>query len=38
MHFDRKDLDDSFLLQLYRELLLPRMIEEKMLLLLGRAR
>ena len=34
MQFDRKDLSDEQLLHFYRSLLLPRMIEEKMLLLL----
>jgi 2-oxoisovalerate dehydrogenase E1 component len=34
MNFDRKDLTDEQLLHLYRNILLPRMIEEKMLLLL----
>jgi len=34
MQFDRRDLSDDQLLQLYRNLLLPRMIEEKMLVLL----
>jgi len=34
MQFDRKDLTDITLTELYKELLLPRMIEEKMLLLL----
>jgi 2-oxoisovalerate dehydrogenase E1 component len=34
LYFDRTDLSDSLLLQLYRELLKPRMIEEKMLILL----
>lgn len=34
MQFDRKDLSDEQLLHFYRNLLLPRMIEEKMLLLL----
>lgn len=34
MNFDRKDLSDEQLLLFYRRLLLPRMIEEKMLLLL----
>ena len=34
MHFDRKDLSDEQLLHFYKSLLLPRMIEEKMLLLL----
>lgn len=34
MYFDRKDFDDSLLKQLYKNLLLSRLIEEKMLLLL----
>ena len=34
MHFDRKDLNDSELLLLYKNLLYPRLIEEKMLILL----
>ena len=34
MHFDRKDLSDEHLLHFYKSLLLPRLIEEKMLLLL----
>ena len=34
MQFDRKDLTDVTLTELYKALLLPRMIEEKMLLLL----
>ena len=34
MNFQRKELDDAFLLQLYKDLLFPRMIEEKMLVLL----
>src|SRR3982750_2973550 len=34
MLFNRKDLTDDALLGLYKKLLLPRMIEEKMLLLL----
>ena len=34
MHFDRKDLSDEQLLHFYKSLLLPRLIEEKMLLLL----
>jgi 2-oxoisovalerate dehydrogenase E1 component len=34
MNFDRKDLSNEQLLQFYRSLLWPRMIEEKMLLLL----
>ena len=34
MHFERKDLGNEQLLHFYRSLLLPRMIEEKMLLLL----
>jgi 2-oxoisovalerate dehydrogenase E1 component len=34
MNFDRKDLSNEQLLQFYRALLWPRMIEEKMLVLL----
>ena len=34
MHFDRKDLTNGQLIDFYRKLLWPRMIEEKMLLLL----
>ncbi len=34
MKFDRRQLDNETLLELYESLLLPRMIEEKMLLLL----
>ena len=34
MHFDRKYLSDEQLISFYRELLYPRMIEEKMLVLL----
>ncbi|WP_276348784.1 dehydrogenase E1 component subunit alpha/beta [Daejeonella sp. JGW-45] len=34
MKFDRKDLSDSSLLKFYKHLLKPRMIEEKMLILL----
>lgn len=34
MHFERKHLGDDELLSFYRSMLLPRMIEEKMLLLL----
>lgn len=34
MHFNRKDFPDNLLIDLYRNLLLPRMIEEKMLVLL----
>ena len=34
MHFDRKTLSNQTLIQLYNGLLLPRMIEEKMLVLL----
>ena len=34
MQFDRKDLSNNHLIELYRQLLFPRMIEEKMLLLL----
>jgi len=38
MLFDRKDFSDSVLLDLYRTLLYPRMIEEKMLVLLRQGR
>lgn len=38
MIFDRKQEDDHQLLNLYRNLLLPRMIEEKMLILLRQGR
>jgi 2-oxoisovalerate dehydrogenase E1 component len=34
MHFDRKDLSNEQLIHFYRSILWPRMIEEKMLLLL----
>ncbi|WP_026956512.1 alpha-ketoacid dehydrogenase subunit alpha/beta [Algoriphagus vanfongensis] len=34
LNFDRKDLSDEVLLDLYRSLVLPRRIEEKMLILL----
>ncbi|TDH18368.1 dehydrogenase [Segetibacter sp. 3557_3] len=34
MHFDRKSLSNEVLLRFYRALLLPRMVEEKMLVLL----
>lgn len=34
MQFDRKDVSDEKLIDIYRSLLLPRMIEEKMLVLL----
>ena len=34
MHFNRKDLSDDELIDLYKSLLFPRMIEEKMLVLL----
>ncbi len=34
MTFDRKDYPNDLLLRLYRELLKPRLIEEKMLILL----
>ncbi|WP_367864651.1 thiamine pyrophosphate-dependent enzyme [Pedobacter sp. WC2423] len=34
MHFDRKEKDDETLLSLYKRLLYPRMVEEKMLILL----
>ncbi|MES2650765.1 MAG: dehydrogenase E1 component subunit alpha/beta [Bacteroidota bacterium] len=38
MQFDRKDKDDQFLLELYKKLLYPRMVEEKMLILLRQGR
>jgi 2-oxoisovalerate dehydrogenase E1 component len=38
MKFDRKDKDDQFLLDLYKTLLYPRMVEEKMLILLRQGR
>jgi 2-oxoisovalerate dehydrogenase E1 component len=34
IHFDRQSFDDAILIDLYRGMLLPRMIEEKMLLLI----
>ena len=38
MIFDRKELADEHLIQIYRELLWPRLIEEKMLVLLRQGR
>lgn len=38
MSFDRKNLSDDVLLSLYKSILLPRMIEEKMLLLLRKGK
>lgn len=38
MQFDRKHLNDQQLLQFYKQLLKPRMIEEKMLILLRQGR
>src|ERR1700733_12888269 len=38
MIFDRKTLDDNALIAIYKKLLLPRMIEEKMLILLRQGR
>ena len=38
MMFDRKNYDDETLLSLYKAILLPRMIEEKMLLLLRKGK
>ena len=38
MDFDRKDLSDDQLVTLYRDLLWPRMIEDKMLVLLRQGR
>lgn len=38
MEFDRKDKSDETLLSLYKQLLYPRMVEEKMLILLRQGR
>jgi len=38
MHFNRRDKDDHFLLDLYKRLLYPRMVEDKMLILLRQGR
>jgi len=38
MHFNRRDKDDKFLLNLYKRLLYPRIVEEKMLKLLRQGR
>jgi len=38
MHFNRRDKDDEFLLNLYKKLIYPRMVEEKMLKLLRQGR
>ncbi|WP_316840604.1 dehydrogenase E1 component subunit alpha/beta [Pedobacter gandavensis] len=38
MQFDRKDKNDAVLLSLYTQLLYPRMVEEKMLILLRQGR
>lgn len=38
MHFNRSDKDDRFLLNLYKRLLYPRLVEEKMLKLLRQGR
>ncbi|MBS1601237.1 MAG: dehydrogenase, partial [Bacteroidetes bacterium] len=38
MYFDRKQLSNEELVRFYKRLLLPRMIEEKMLLLLRQGR
>ena len=38
MNFDRKNLDNNILIKLYQHLLKPRMIEEKMLILLRQGR
>jgi 2-oxoisovalerate dehydrogenase E1 component len=38
MSFDRKDLSDEQLVRMYRSILLPRLIEEKMLILLRQGR
>src|SRR5258708_35747458 len=38
MYFDRKDFSNEELIRLYKSILLPRMIEEKMLVLLRQGR
>ena len=38
MHFERKDLSDEQLIHFYKSILLPRLIEEKMLVLLRQGR
>lgn len=38
MNFDRRQLSDAFLIDLYKSLLFPRLIEEKMLILLRQGR
>ena len=38
MHFERKELSNEELIDLYKKILLPRLIEEKMLLLLRQGR
>lgn len=38
MHFDRKQLDDQTLITFYKKLLYPRLVEEKMLILLRQGR
>src|SRR5271169_3472019 len=38
MNFDRKDLSNEELVRIYRSILLPRLIEEKMLVLLRQGR
>ena len=38
MNFQRKDLSDEVLINIYKNLLWPRLIEEKMLLLLRQGR
>ena len=38
MQFDKRDLDEQQLLSLYKSILKPRMIEEKMLILLRQNR
>ena len=38
MYFDRQQHTDDFLLELYKKLLYPRLVEEKMLILLRQAR
>ena len=38
MNFDRKNITDDILLQLYTGLIKPRLIEEKMINLIGRGK
>src|SRR5215207_9199621 len=38
MHFERKDLSDDQLIHFYKSILFPRLVEEKMLILLRQGR